>query len=349
MLSLKGIGIGFSNFALRDVTFDVEAGSYLALLGPTGAGKTVLLETIAGLLVRHEGEIRSNGRDITSLQPEQRGIGMVYQDCCLFPHLNVRDNISFGLRVRKIPTAQIDKKVRELAALVKIEHLLDRGTSRLSGGEKQKVALARALAPGPSVLLLDEPLSALDPENREALRDELHRLHRNLRITIIHVTHDFQEAMSVADKIVVLGKGKVQQIGTPAQIFREPNSVFVARFTMAKNIIPGKVIIENDGYVFTSENARFRVGKHFPGPCYAVLRPEDINVVSESKEAPHLEYVPGTLTSVIDNGTALSLQVDVPPAYYCTVPRASRQGISVAEGQRVFLEFKTSSVRLLDS
>ncbi|HXY73726.1 MAG TPA: ATP-binding cassette domain-containing protein, partial [Dehalococcoidales bacterium] len=188
MLSLKNVNLRFRNFALRDINLNIESGSYFVIVGPTGAGKTLLLETIAGLQPAHEGMVELDNRDITRLQPEQRRMGLVYQDHTLFPHLNVAQNIGFGLRMRKQNKNSIKQKVTEAAALMRVENLLERQVERLSGGEKQKVALARALVLEPSVLLLDEPLGALDPESRETLRDELHRLHSRLHTTIVHVT-----------------------------------------------------------------------------------------------------------------------------------------------------------------
>jgi len=274
MLSLENINLRFHNFALQGINLNIDSGCYFVIVGPTGAGKTLLLETIAGLQPTHEGTIKLNDRVITGLPPEQRNMGLVYQDHTLFPHLNVEQNIGFGLRMRKQNKQQIEKKVAEAAALVRVEHLLKRQIEKLSGGEKQKVALARTLVLEPAVLLLDEPLGALDPETRETLRDELRHLHNQLHTTIIHVTHDFQEAIALADKMAVIGEGRLQQAGTSSEIFRRPTSVFVARFTASKNILPGTI---KDG-LFTSGGLKAAVQEQFSGICFGVIRPEDINV-----------------------------------------------------------------------
>jgi len=344
MLSLKNVNLRFRNFALRDINLNIESGSYFVIVGPTGAGKTLLLETIAGLQPAHEGMVELDNRDITRLQPEQRRMGLVYQDHTLFPHLNVAQNIGFGLRMRKQNKNSIKQKVTEAAALMRVENLLERQVERLSGGEKQKVALARALVLEPSVLLLDEPLGALDPESRETLRDELHRLHTRLHTTIVHVTHDFQEAIVLADKMTVIGEGQVKQTGTPSEIFRQPASVFVARFTMSKNILQGQI---SDGY-FSSGSLRVRLKEKFSGPCFGIIRPEDIDIKSTPIRADGCETIPGTITEIIDYGATVSILTDVPPVVQCMLHRTTVEEKNLKTGQNVFLTFKTSSLRILE-
>jgi ABC-type Fe3+/spermidine/putrescine transport system ATPase subunit len=349
MLSLKGIGLKFQKFALQDISFDVEQGSYFVLVGPTGAGKTMLLEAVAGLQASYTGGISLNGRDITRLPPEQRGIGMVYQDYALFPHLSVRQNIGFGLRVRKQSSLRIHQKVLEMAALVRVEHLLDRRIDKLSGGEKQKVALARALALEPAVLLLDEPLGALDPETREVLRDELKRLHRRLHATIIHVTHDFQEAISLADKVAVLGEGRLQQVGAPSEVFRKPATVFVARFTMSKNILPGEIITIGCVQQFVAGELAFNVTAHAVGSCFAVIRPEDIRIAFQPVQSTGYECFVGTIAGVTDLGATVSIEVNVPPVITCMVSRTTHEENDYKVGRKVYLVFRSSSLHLLET
>jgi len=209
MLNLKGLHVELPTFALSDINLDIDSGDYFMMVGPTGSGKTLLLETIAGLHSLKSGEIWFDNRNITNLEPEKRGIGMVYQDCALFPHLSAANNITFGLKLRKKSAVDIRKKLAEMATLVKVEHLLDRKPDRLSGGEKQKVALARSLILEPHLLLLDEPLSALDPDTRERLQYELKQIHRRLGITIVHVTHDFEETFSSGKHVAVIDRKSV--------------------------------------------------------------------------------------------------------------------------------------------
>jgi len=236
MIQIKNLCVDLGDFLLRDINLNVVAGEYFVILGPTAAGKTVLLESIAGLYPLKSGEIWLRGKEVTRLSPERRGISIVYQDHALFPHLSVAENITFGLKLHRHPDQELTEVLNWLSHLLEIAHLLDRRPDTLSGGEKQKVALARALSVKPEVLLLDEPLSALDPETREGVQRELRQLHNQLKITTIHVTHDFEEAVALGDRIAVLGDGCIHQTGTPDEIFRRPNSEFVDRFAMARNI-----------------------------------------------------------------------------------------------------------------
>ena len=277
MIRVRNLCIDLGDFLLHDVDFDVKPGEYFIILGPTGAGKTVLLESIAGLHQLKSGQIWFGGKEVTRLEPEKRGISIVYQDQALFPHLTVRDNITFGLKIRKKTEQEMEATLSWVVELLTISHLLDRRPDTLSGGEKQKVALARALSIKPQLLLLDEPLSALDPENRESVQRELRQLHNRLKLTTVHVTHDFEEAIALGDRIAVIGDGCIKQMGTSEQIFRQPNSEFVARFAMVRNIFAGEVIDEDgENAVFCTEGARLAVVTDLSGRCHASLRPEDI-------------------------------------------------------------------------
>jgi molybdopterin-binding protein len=198
MISIKNLKVNLGDFLLQNINLDIEPGEYFIVLGPTGAGKTVLLESIAGLYPVLEGEVWIGDKEITNLSPEKREIGIVYQDQVLFPHLSVEKNIAFGLKMRKCPKNEAKAKIDAIVEVVGISHLLKRSPATLSGGEKQKVALARALVTEPKVLLLDEPLSALDPETRERMQGELREMHRKVVVTIIHVTHDFEEAIRLS-------------------------------------------------------------------------------------------------------------------------------------------------------
>jgi len=221
VINVKNLCVDLGDFVLKDINLTVNKGEYFIILGPTGAGKTVLLESIAGLYPIKSGGIWLKGKEVTRTAPEKRGISIVYQDHALFPHLSVKDNIIFGLRLHKWASHDIATTLSEIAGLLGISHLLPRKPNTLSGGEQQKVALARALSIQPQVLLLDEPLSALDPESREGVQQELRQIHNELKVTTIHVTHDFEEAIALGERIAVLGEGYVKQIGTPEEIFRQ--------------------------------------------------------------------------------------------------------------------------------
>ena len=347
MLKLQNVSLKFSNFSLHNISVDIEAGCYFVIVGPTGAGKTLLLETIAGLQPRHTGDILVNGENITKFQPETRDVALVYQDHSLFPHLNVRQNIGFGLRMRKQPNSAITKKVQDIATLMKVGHVLDRRVERLSGGEKQKVALARALILTPGILLLDEPLGALDQESKESLREELRRLHRQLQTTIIHVTHDFQEAISMADRMAVIGDGMLVQEGTAEQIFRKPESIFVARFTLSKNILSGEVQGTGKFMVFSTGNFKIGTDSLLSGSCHGVIRPEDINLAVVPSNAPGTDSIPGTIKEITDWGASFVIEVDVPPIITCMIPRSVYKEQGFQKGQAVYMIIKRSSLWLI--
>src|SRR6476661_929357 len=221
----------FGDFvALDDVSVEVESGSLTALLGPSGSGKSTLLRIIAGLETPDEGQILLSGTDATALKPQKRNVGFVFQHYAAFKHMTVRENIAFGLKVRKRPKAEIRDRVDELLNLVQLQNFGDRYPAQLSGGQRQRMGLARALAPEPQVLLLDEPFGALDARVRAELRDWLRRLHEEVHVTTVFVTHDQEEAMEVADRVAVMDHGRLEQVGAPAELYDEPASEFVLRF-----------------------------------------------------------------------------------------------------------------------
>src|SRR5262245_34695582 len=223
--------------ALRDISFTVGEGEFVCFLGPSGCGKTTLLRIVAGLERQNVGVVRMRGQDVSALPPSRRNYGIVFQSYALFPNLTVARNIAYGLQARRSARRQADARVDELLELVHLRHHKQRYPAQLSGGEQQRVALARALAPAPSLLLLDEPLSALDARVRLALRGEMKALQRRLGITTIMVTHDQEEALTMADRIVVMNHGVVEQIGTPGEIYGAPASLFVARFVGHMNFL----------------------------------------------------------------------------------------------------------------
>jgi molybdate/tungstate transport system ATP-binding protein len=237
MIEIKNLSIDLGEFFLKDINLTVGDKEYFVILGPTGAGKTVLIECIAGLHHIKQGEIWIDEREITRLTPEERSVGYVPQDYVLFPFLNVAGNITFGLRQTKYPKAEIKERVKILASLLGISHLLNRDTRSLSGGEKQRAALARALAPSPKILLLDEPLSALDLQTAKYLRSELQRIHQELGVTTIHITHDQIEAEEIADRIAILDAGRIEQVGRPEEVFFYPKSEAVSDFIGRPNIL----------------------------------------------------------------------------------------------------------------
>jgi putative spermidine/putrescine transport system ATP-binding protein len=231
-----------SNTALHRFDMQIERGEFITFLGPSGCGKTTVLRMIAGFETPTRGTIRIDGRDVTHLRTRQRNVGMVFQSYALFPNMTVADNIGFGLRVARRPQPEIRKRVAEMLELIKLSALGERYPWQLSGGQQQRVALARALASKPQVLLLDEPLSALDAKIRISLRQDIRALQRELGITSIFVTHDQEEALSISDRIAVMNEGRIEQIGTPLEIYNYPRTRFVASFVGTLNILSGKVV-----------------------------------------------------------------------------------------------------------
>ena len=225
--------------ALRAMNLHIPAGSFCVLLGPSGCGKSTTLRIIAGLETATSGQVRIGGKDVTQLPPAERGIAMVFQNYALFPHLSVRENIGFGLSVRKVPKAEAEKRLSEAAELLGLSHLLDRKPGQLSGGQQQRVALGRALVAQAHVCLMDEPLSNLDAQLRQEMRAELRELQQRLVLTVVYVTHDQAEAMSMADQVVLLHQGKVEQCAAPREMYARPATTFAARFigTPAMNLL----------------------------------------------------------------------------------------------------------------
>ena len=261
--------------AVKNLSFAIEDGEFVVFVGPSGCGKTTTLRMIAGFEDPSAGEIRIDGRVVNDLEPRDRGLGMVFQSHALFPHKNVAQNIEFGLRMKNVPQADRVKRVREVAEMVRIGHLLEKMPSQCSGGEAQRVALARTLVTNPSTFLLDEPLSSLDAKLRRELRAECDRLHQTLKRTFVYVTHDQEEAMTLADRIVVMRLGEIVQVGSPMEIYSNPANYFVADFfgSPSMNLVAGEVVQNGTSTRFRSSwfeialPERFKDGK--PWDCHA--------------------------------------------------------------------------------
>ena len=283
-LELRGIHKAFGNFvALQHIDLSVRKGEFMCFLGPSGCGKTTLLRVIAGLEVQTRGEIRQNGRDISRLPPALRDYGIVFQSYALFPNHSVADNVAYGLVNRKLPRAQIHQRVSELVKLVGLPGSEKKYPAQLSGGQQQRIALARALATSPGLLLLDEPLSALDALERVRLRQEIRALQQDLGVTTIMVTHDQEEALSVADRIVVMNHGAIEQIGSPRDVYREPASPFVADFVGKANVLHGQV--RQGRLLAGSLNLQ---GEGADRDVRVYLRPEDVLARPIADGDPHV-------------------------------------------------------------
>ncbi|HEX5808693.1 MAG TPA: ABC transporter ATP-binding protein [Anaerolineales bacterium] len=289
-LTLSNIAKQFGDtYAVRDFNLDVEKGEFVSFLGPSGCGKTTTLRMVAGFETPTEGSITVDGADITDKPPNQRNMGMIFQSYALFPNMTVAQNIGFGLRVRKEDKAEIAERVREMVSLVNLEKHVDKYPFQLSGGQQQRVSLARALAIRPSVLLLDEPLSALDAKIRVSLRAQIRDIQRRLGITAIFVTHDQEEALSISDRIVVMEAGAIEQVGTPFEIYNFPNTTFVANFVGSLNTAlaevtdPQKGLLNMDGVQLVSDAKMDGLNKG--DKVRIAIRPERFSFASEGKKA----------------------------------------------------------------
>lgn len=307
ILELKNISKSFQDELILDnLNLNIKQGEFLTLLGPSGCGKTTTLRIIGGFLMPDEGEVIFDGKNIANLPPYERNINTVFQKYSLFPNMNIYDNIAFGLKIKKMPKDVIDKKVEGALELVSLKGYGKRSIESLSGGQQQRIAIARALVNEPKVLLLDEPLGALDLKLRQVMQTELKRIQEEVGITFIYVTHDQEEALSMSDKIVVMNGGLVQQIGTPIDIYNEPKNAFVADFIGESNIVDGVMLKDLEvvfsGHKFVCLDKGFKSNENVD----VVIRPEDIDLVK-----PEDGMLQGVVESIIFKGVHYDITVNV--------------------------------------
>ena len=307
IIDLKNISVSFgNNQVLKNLNLYIRDKEFITLLGPSGCGKTTTLRIIAGFVEPDEGEVIFEGKKINSVPPHKRQVNTIFQRYALFPHLNVYENVAFGLRIKKVPEKQIKETVEEMLALVNLTGFNKRNINSLSGGQQQRVAIARALAVKPRVLLLDEPLGALDLKLRKDMQAELKNIQQRLGITFIYVTHDQEEALSMSDTVVVMDNGVIQQIGTPLDIYNEPKNAFVADFIGESNILDGVMLddclVEFSGHRFECLDKGFAKNEAVD----VVVRPEDVDVV-----APENGMLCGVVTSVTFKGVHFEIIVDI--------------------------------------
>ena len=310
-LELSHIHKAFAAGAVvKDFNLSVEPGEFISFLGPSGCGKTTTLRMIAGFETPTSGEIKLEGKDLTSTPPNRRKVGMVFQSYALFPNMTVADNVAYGLRIAGKSRAEIAKRVEEMLALIHLESFGRRFPAQLSGGQQQRVALARALAFQPHVLLLDEPLSALDAKIRLELRQEIRRIQQTLGITTVYVTHDQEEALSLSDRIVVMSQGATEQVGTPSQIYNYPATEFVARFVGQINLLPVEVVNRETGMVRVGQQL-VRAGQtlaHVNGnPVRLAVRPEELC----PGKRDGLNNLVGRVSAVTYLGSIVRLRLDI--------------------------------------
>ncbi len=311
-LELIGLSKNYGNFrAVADVSLDIAEGELVVLLGPSGCGKTTTLRMIAGFIDPSAGTVRLGGRDITRLPPWRRNMGLVFQSYALFPHLSVAENVAFGLEMRKLPKPDCDAKVARALKLVRLAGLADRLPRELSGGQQQRVALARALVIEPDILLLDEPLSNLDAKLRQEVRVEIRELQRKLGLTTVMVTHDQEEALTMADRLVVMSNGAVQQVGTQRELYERPVNSFVAGFVGRTNFVKGRV--EKPGLFLSESGLRIKCASGAPSEGRMLaLRPERLSLAAQS--APGVDNcLAGTVEFVSYLGGILEYYVRLTP------------------------------------
>ncbi len=344
MITIKNLYKSWGDFSLKNINLEVKGKEYFIVLGPTGAGKTLLLETIAGFHIPDKGEIWINGEDMTYTPPEKRRIGFVYQDYLLFPHLTVRENVKFGLKSR-----ESQGRVKEVMKQLGISHLADRYPETLSGGEQQKVALARALATEPSILLLDEPLAAIDQRTREYLREELKRVHREAGITTIHVTHDRTEAVVLADRIGVMMNGEIKQIGMVPNVFNKPLNEEIAGFVGVENILKGEILENKNGVALidTGKLKIYAVTNHERGEAALLIRPEDIFFSKNLLRSSARNNIKGRIVEITYLGTIFRVKMDNGLVAFIT--KRSLEELKLEIGEAVYASFKATAVHVLKS
>jgi putative spermidine/putrescine transport system ATP-binding protein len=340
-VNIKNVTKTFGNvFALDDISLEIETGELVALLGPSGCGKTTLLRTVAGLEQPDKGVITINGKDVTNVPTRGRPIGMVFQNYALFPNLSVWENIAFPLEVRKVPKEQVKARVNEIIELIHLTKEAGRYPNQISGGQQQRAALGRALAPSPQVLLLDEPLSALDALVRVYLREEIRRIQQRVKITTLYVTHDQGEAMAIADRVAVMNKGTFEQIAPPSEIYERPSTCFSASFVGNRNAIEMVVT-----------NGKISLGSAFDIPAkdpttkkvLVFIRPEDLDIQDKDHGQPALVetkifqgYLTRTGLAVEVGGQLIRIYADI----------NSKQAESIEVGSTVNFSVKTPNIRV---
>ena len=307
IIELRGVDKSFEDTrALEGIDLSISNGEFLTLLGPSGCGKTTILRILSGFETPDQGDESIGGQRMNDDPPERRQVNTVFQNYALFPHMTVRDNVAFGLRMQSCPKGEIEGRVLEALRMVHLEQYADRRPHQLSGGQQQRVAIARSLVNQPRVLLLDEPLGALDLKLRKEMQLELKRLQREMNITFVYVTHDQEEALTMSDTVVVMNKGNIQQIGSPQDIYNEPRNAFVAKFIGDSNIVDG--IMEKDFLVSFGGQEFACVDRGFKPrePVQVVVRPEDVDIVP-----PSAGKLTGLVREVIFKGVHFEMHVDV--------------------------------------
>jgi molybdopterin-binding protein len=348
MLKLDHIIKAYPGFKLDDIVLTIDDGDYFIIMGPSGAGKTQILELLSGLVDPDEGTIVVDGENITEWKIQSRPFGLVFQDYAIFPHMSVRENIAYPLRGRIQGRKKIAAMVEKHAEDVEIAHLLDRRPSTLSGGELQRVALARTLIRKPRYLLLDEPLASLDVSLREGLRGLLKKINASGQ-TIIHVTHDYEEALVLANKVAVINQGRIIQIGPAEEVFHKPGSEFVARFTGVKNYFPARLYREEDRQYGELENGQVvrLTTSESEGKGFVLLRGEDIFISLTDLPTSATNQFKGRILEINPSPFGFEILIDTGTRYYALITRESLQNLALRPDKEVWISFKAANVRFV--
>ncbi len=346
MIKLCNVSKRLGDFSLKNINLSIEDNEYFVILGPTGTGKTVILEVIAGMYKPDQGEVWLNDRNVTNEYPESRNIGFVYQDYMLFPHLNVQENILFALKLKKPSASTTKLKLERIITLLKIGHLLKRCPATLSGGEQQRVAIARALIGEPEVLLLDEPLSALDPRTQEIFQQEFKNIHQQIKTTTIHITHDFNEALILADRMGIMCDGEIIQVGRPEEVFQKPRSQFVAEFVGMENIYEGCLIDEGGVKYVNIGPLKFRVMSNLKGKVRVAIRSEDIIIARNKLASSSQNIISARIAAIIPRGPYFKVVLEAGISLVALVTGQALDEMKLEPGQDVWAIFKTTAIHV---
>jgi molybdate/tungstate transport system ATP-binding protein len=343
MIRIENLSVAVGDFRLREINLKVEEGEFFVIMGPTGAGKTVLLESVSGLIPLGRGKVLVKNVDVSHLPPEKRGISIMYQDYSLFPHLSVRENIQYGLRYCFAgPPERRNTGLDYLIDVLALRPLLDRAPASLSGGEMQRVSLARALAVDPALILLDEPLSALDPAFRGEVQAEFKKIHRETGATFIMVTHDFTEALHLARRGAVLNRGKIEQVGEIEEIFKKPRTKFVARFVGIQNLFRAEF---RGGRAYVN-GLELEGGEYLPeGKSYISIRPEEIVLSRQKLSSSMRNILRGRIKRIVNKGFFCEVDVDCGKAVLrALITGGAIEELALGEGMKIYLSFKATAV-----
>jgi len=348
MLRTEQLCKRLDSFCLREISLEVAQGDYYVLLGRSGAGKTQLLEVICGLTPPDKGRVFLDGEDITRKKVQDRGIGLVFQDLALFPHYSVKDNIMYPLRLMKLPLRERVSRVQRAAEEMNITDLLLRKPANLSGGEKQRVALARTLVTEPKILLLDEPMASVDASLKDSIRRMLRRLNRNGQ-TIVHVTHDFGEAVSLASRVGVMHNGSIIQEGTPAEVFNHPANRFVARYAGFKNFFRVTFVKSyNSWSCITDNRTKFRLAKgEYPSSGLLIIAAGEVLVSRQGAAGVQINNIHGVIDDVVPSPTGYEITVSAGDTFYADITHRGMEEQKFVTGEPVIVSFRPESLRLV--